>query len=113
MAVVYIFGVCSLGEAYLLTVVERAAAVQVLAGELNCFKRVIYQRIGNNQGPYQSDNSGRRKKTGAVDKCGGDAEEILANQCERDIVVLQLGGFKALDQSVAATREVGRFLSRG
>lgn len=87
--------VCSPGKAYFPTAVERAAAGQVLAGELNRFKRVVSQRIEDNQG--------------AADKFYGDAEELLTNQGERDLVALQLGGFKALDQSVAATREVTDF----
>lgn len=87
--------VCSPGKAYFPTAVERAAAGQVLAGELNRFKRVVSKRIEDNQG--------------AADKSDVDAEEILTNQGERDLVALQLGGFKALDQSVAATREVTDF----
>lgn len=87
--------VCSPGKAYFPTAVERAAAGQILAGELNRFKRVVSQRIEDNQG--------------AADKFYGNAEELLTNQGERDLVALQLGGFKALDQSVAATREVTDF----
>ena len=82
--------VSSPGEAYSPTGVERAAAVQVLAVELNRFKRVVSQRLDQ-----QPPSDGSSKITGAAD--GGT------------VVVLQLGGFKALDQSVAATREVADF----
>lgn len=63
--------------------VERAAAAQVLAGEISRFKRVVSKRLD-------------KPPTADADE---DGEGPL----------IQLGGFKAVDQSVAVTREVAEF----
>ena len=83
------------GEAYFPSPVERAAAAQVLSGELSRFKRVVSERVDE------------RVRKGATGEGGAGTGGEEGREAQR--VLIRLGGFKALDQSVAVTREVADF----
>ncbi|CAM9345305.1 unnamed protein product [Pylaiella littoralis] len=126
------------GESFRPTAVERAAAAQVLAGERSRFKRVVSKRLGGAGGSSSGGSSkaetkkrisneedavrrgpGNDDADSAVGVAGGAQEEERQaqeqqqqqqqQQQEEQPALISVGGFKAVDQSVAVTREVAGF----
>lgn len=132
--VAVLLGIFSPGVSFQPSAVERAAAAQVLSGERSRFKRVVSKRLG---GVGNSMKKKKRKKSkvkdgeqdegglplGGVDsgmeREGREARSPATDQQEeqerqqhqqpQEPVLISVGGFKAVDHSVAVTREVADF----
>eukprot|EP00903_Cladosiphon_okamuranus_P010020 g9502.t1 len=117
------------GVSFQPSAVERAAAAQVLSGERSRFKRVVSKRLGG-VGDSTKTNKKRKKnkaKDGEEEKGGlplesidagmerverearGPAADQQEEQEQQQSVFISVGGFKAVDNSVAVTREVADF----
>lgn len=100
------------GEAYFPSPIERAAAAQVLSGELTRFKRVVSERVNDRPGKGAG---GKIITAGAASPSSFSSDKevtkggVEGGQRGAGRVLVRLGGFKALDQSVAVTREVADF----
>ena len=119
--------------------VERAAAAQVLSGERSRFKRVVSKRLGGVGDGSKAENKKKKKRKTEEDgeqeqgeedglplegvdagMEGGakreakrpafdEREQQQQQQQQQQPVLISVGGFKAVDHSVAVTREVADF----
>lgn len=131
-------GISSPGIAFQPNAVERAAAAQVLSGERSRFKRVVSKRLGGGGDSTKTAKKKKRKKTDREQEEGGaqplegvdaavegaegqerraaaglqeeqEQQQQQEEQQRQEPVLISVGGFKAVDHSVAVTREVADF----
>lgn len=85
---------------------ERAAAAQVLSGERSRFKRVVSKRLGEGRDSRKTDGSKKSKNKNSQQE---QEQQQQQQRQPQEPVLISVGGFKAMDQSVAVTREVADF----
>lgn len=89
----------------------------MLSGERTRFKRVVSKRLGLDGGSSSSSKADKKKREteerrenkgeGEASAIGGDGDVVENDQ--QQPVLISVGGFKAVDNSVAVTREVADF----